>query len=131
LNRKKTKIKIKTKKPGRNIFKSRGFLLLVALVAFIVILTFFFGDSGIIEIIKARNKIEELKENIAQLEKEKEKLLKEIEELKQNPLALEKKAREDLWLMKKNEKVVVIIHDDKKKKEEKESSAVQGKKEQK
>lgn len=131
MNKKKTKTKINTKKARGNIFKSRGFLLLVALVAFIVILTFFFGDSGIIEIIKARNKIDELRENIAQLEKEKEKLIKEIEELKKNPLALEKKAREDLWLMKKNEKVVVIIHDEKKKKEERESSTVQDKKGQK
>ena len=87
------------------------------MVAFIVVLTFFFGDSGVVEIIKARNKIEELKQNIARLEQEKEQLIKEIEELKQNPLALEKKAREELWLMKKNEKVVVIVRDEKKKEE--------------
>lgn len=86
------------------------------LVVFILVLTFFFGDSGIIEIIKSRNRIEELRENIAHLEKEKEKLLKEIAELKKNPLALEKKAREELWLMKKNEKVVVIVRDEDKKK---------------
>jgi cell division protein FtsB len=36
--------------------------------------------------------------------------------LKENPLALEKKAREDLWLMKKNEKVVVIVRDQNKRK---------------
>jgi hypothetical protein len=35
-------------------------------------------------------------------------------------MALEKKAREKLWLMKKNEKVVVIVKDkDKNKKEQK------------
>lgn len=106
-----------------NFFKSRGFLLLIALVAFIVVLTFFFGDSGIIEIIKARNKIDELRENIVQLEKQKKKLLEEIDELKKNPLALEKKAREDLWLMKKNEKVVVIVHDKDKEEEEKKKEA--------
>jgi cell division protein FtsB len=107
-----------SKKQKGNLLKSRGFLLLIALVAFVLILTFFFGDSGIIEIIKARVKIEELKKSIAQLEKEKEKLFKEIEELKKNPLALEKKAREELWLMKKNEKVVVIVRNKKKKNEE-------------
>ncbi len=107
-----------SKKQKRNLLKSRGFLLLIALVAFVLILTFFFGDSGIIEIIKARVKIEELRESIAHLEKEKEKLFKEIEELKKNPLALEKKAREELWLMKKNEKVVVIVRNKKKKNKE-------------
>jgi hypothetical protein len=29
--------------------------------------------------------------------------------LRATPLALEKKAREELWLMKKNEKVVVLV----------------------
>jgi cell division protein FtsB len=89
-------------------------MLLIALVAFIVVLTFFFGDSGIVEIIKTRNDIEGLKDNIVRLEKERKKLMEEIEELKENPLALEKKAREKLWLMKKNEKVVVIVRDQKK-----------------
>ena len=61
------------------------------------------------EIIHSRAKIEELRKTIAQLENERDMLLKEIEELKKNPLALEKTAREKLWLMKKNEKVVVIV----------------------
>ena len=78
---------------------------------FILILTFFFGDSGIIEIIRTQKKIEGLQETIKQLEVEKDRLMKEIRELKRNPLALEKKAREKLWLMKKNEKVVVIVKD--------------------
>ena len=107
-----------SKKQKWNFFKSRGFVLLIVLVTFILVLTFFFGDSGIIEIIKDRNKIEDLRESIARLEKERETLIKEIEELKNNPLALEKKAREDLWLMKKNEKVVVIVRDKNKKKKE-------------
>lgn len=119
---KKKKYKQKQNDKG-NFFKSRGFLLLIALVTFIVILTFFFGDSGIIEIVKARNKIEELKENIAHLEQQKQKLMEEIDELKRNPLALEKKAREDLWLMKKNEKVVVIVRDKDKKEERKKAAA--------
>ena len=81
----------------------------MVLFIFILILAFFFGEGGIVEIVKARAKIEELRKNIAQLEKERDALVKEIEELKKNPMALEKKAREKLWLMKKNEKVVVII----------------------
>ena len=90
-------------------FRSKGFLLLLTLFMFILILAFFFGEGGIIEIIKARTRIEVLRRDIAKLEEERDALLKEIEELKKNPLALEKKAREKLWLMKKNEKVVVIV----------------------
>lgn len=101
-------------------FKSRGFLLLIALITLILALAFLFGDSGILELIKVRKQIAELRETVKQLETEKQKLTAEIEELKNNPLALEKKAREDLWLMKKNEKVVVIVRDKNKKEEEKE-----------
>lgn len=88
--------------------------MLIVLFIFILILTFFFGDSGILEIIKAKKKIEVLENTIKQLEKEKENLKVEIAELEKNPLALEKKAREKLWLMKKNEKVVVIVKKKKK-----------------
>jgi cell division protein FtsB len=89
--------------------KSKGFLVLVVLFIFILILAFFFGEGGIVEIIHSRSKIEDLRKTIAQLENERDALLKEIEELKKNPMALEQKAREKLWLMKKNEKVVVIV----------------------
>jgi cell division protein FtsB len=98
--------------------RSKGFLMLVVLFFFILILAFFFGEGGIIEIIKARTKIDDLQKNITELEKERDGLLKEIEQLKKNPLALEKKAREKLWLMKKNEKVVVIVREDDKKKKD-------------
>jgi cell division protein FtsB len=93
---------------------------MLVLFVFILILAFFFGEGGILEIIKSRSKIELLTKDIEALEKEKATLLKEIEDLKKNPMALEKKAREKLWLMKKNEKVVVIVKDkDKNKKEQK------------
>jgi cell division protein FtsB len=85
--------------------------MLLVVFLFILILAFFFGEGGIVEIIKARTRIEVLRKDIAQLEQERDALLKEIEELENNPLAVEKKAREKLWLMKKNEKVVVIVTD--------------------
>jgi len=91
--------------------KSRGFVMLLILFTFILIMTFFFGDGGILEIIKTRSQIDDLKKNITELEKQKELLIKDIKELETNPMALEKKAREKLWLMKKNEKVVVIVKD--------------------
>lgn len=79
---------------------------------FILVLAFVFGDRGIIEIVKTQRQIKDLQQTIAKLEAEKRKLVKEIEILRANPLALEKKAREKLWLMKKNEKVVVLVKDD-------------------
>ena len=93
--------------------KSRGLVILVLIMMFILVLTFFFGDSGIVEILRSQEKIVELKSDIELLEKKKSLLTREIEDLEKNPLALEKKAREKLWLMKKNEKVIVLMKDKK------------------
>ncbi len=108
----------KTKKKDSNFLISKYFLMLIVIFLFILVLSFFFGDSGLIEIVKAQRKIENLEISIKNLEIKKAKLEKEIEELKNNPLALEKRAREKLWLMKKNEKVVVIVKKTRKKSEE-------------
>ena len=85
--------------------------MLLIFFLFILILAFIFGDRGIVEIIKTQKQIKTLQRTIKDLELEKQKLTKEIELLKENPLALEKKARENLWLMKKNEKVIVLVKD--------------------
>lgn len=91
--------------------------MLIILFIFILVMSFFFGDSGIIEIIRVQEKIENLKTSIARLENEKAALTEEVAKLENNPLALERKAREKLWLMKKNEKVVVIVKNRHKNKE--------------
>jgi cell division protein FtsB len=88
-------------------------LLLLIFFVFILILTFFFGDGGIIEIIQAQHKIEGLEKNIEKLKTEKKKLTREIHELETDPWAFERRAREKLWLMKPNEKVMVIVRKDK------------------
>jgi cell division protein FtsB len=72
-------------------------------------MAFIFGDRGLLEIIKTQKQIRVLKQTIKELESEKSKLSEEIDMLRENPLALEKKAREKLWLMKKNEKVIVLV----------------------
>ena len=89
-------------------FQSKGLVLLLAFLLFILILSFFFGDRGIIEIIKTRRQIAQLEQSIRRLEAENERLSEEVRQLRDNPQALEKAAREKLWLMKKNEQVVVI-----------------------
>ena len=90
---------------------SRGLALLLFFFLFILVLAFVFGDRGIVEIVKTQRQIKELRLTIRGLEAEKRRLTREIAGLRENPLAVEKKARENLWLMKKNEKVVVLVKD--------------------
>ena len=92
-----------------SLLQSRGLVLLLVFFLFILVLAFVFGDRGIIEIVKSKKQIKALQSTIRTLEAEKRKLTREIELLRENPMALEKKARENLWLMKKNEKVVVLV----------------------
>jgi cell division protein FtsB len=93
---------------SRDFLQSKTFLLLTVFFFFILVLAFFFGDRGIFEIIRAQNRIAILQTNIGQLEKERKILQDTVGQLESNPLTLEQKAREKLWLMKKNEKVIVI-----------------------
>jgi cell division protein FtsB len=99
------------RKKENSLLQSRGLALLLFFFLFILVLAFVFGDRGIVEIVKTQKQIRELQLTIRSLEAEKQKLTREIEMLRENPLALEKKARENLWLMKKNEKVVVLVKD--------------------
>ena len=92
--------------------------LLLVFFLLILIMAFIFGDRGLLEIIKTQKQIKVLQQTIKELESEKLKLSKEIDMLRENPLALEKKAREKLWLMKKNEKVIVLVKDKKEAKHE-------------
>jgi phosphomannomutase len=73
---------------------------------------------SLLEIMKTQKQIKILQQTIKELESEKLRLSKEIDMLRENPLALEEKAREKLWLMKKNEKVVVLVKDKKEAKHE-------------
>jgi len=99
------------RKRENSLLQSRGLALLLFFFLFILVLAFVFGDRGIVEIVKTQKQIRDLQLTIRNLEAEKLKLSKEIELLRKNPLALEKKARENLWLMKKNEKVVVLVNE--------------------
>lgn len=95
--------------------RSKAFLLLLTLLLFILILTFFFGDSGIVEIVQAQKRIEKLERQIVDLEAQRDRLQREIRELRQDPRSLEAVAREKLWLMKKDEKVIVVVPENGKK----------------
>jgi len=101
------------RKRESSLLQSRGLPLLLAFFLFILILAFLFGDRGLVEIVRAKRQIRTLQQTIGQLEAEKARLLAEIEQLRANPLALEEKARQDLWLMKKNERVAVLVREPK------------------
>jgi len=96
-------------KKGWIFLKSRSFLAIMALFILVVLMAFFFGDSGIVPILKTRQKVAQMTAQIAGLEKERDRLAREVQGLEKDPLSLERKAREELWLMKKNEVVVVIV----------------------
>lgn len=93
-------------------------VLLLVFFLLILIMAFIFGDRGILEIARTQKQIMFLKQTIKELESEKLRLSKEIALLRENPLAIEKKAREKLWLMKKNEKVIVLVKEKKEAKHE-------------
>lgn len=102
------------RKRESSLLQSRGLPLLLAFFLFILVLAFVFGDRGIVEILRAKKQIKALQQTISGLEAEKARLTAEIERLRANPLALEKKARQELWLMKKNERVAVLAQEAKK-----------------
>ena len=97
------------KKRESPLLQSRGLALLLAFFLFILVLAFVFGDHGIVEIVRTQKEIRALQATIRELEAQKARLTRDIAMLRATPLALEKKAREELWLMKKNEKVVVLV----------------------
>lgn len=106
------------RKKESSLLQSRALPLLLAFFLFILVLAFVFGDRGIVEIVRTKRQIRALERTIAALEAEKGRLAREIEQLRASPLALEKKARQDLWLMKPEEKVVVLVPDTKERKHE-------------
>jgi cell division protein FtsB len=96
-------------KKENSLFQARGVALVLVFFLLILIMAFIFGDRGLLEIIKTQKHIKTLKRTIKELESEKSRLSKEIDMLRENPLAIELRAREKLWLMKKNEKVIVLV----------------------
>jgi len=94
---------------GFQIVLSKGVLLAVFLVLIILVLTFIFGDRGIVEVVRMNKRIAVIESSIRLLEQEKKNLQDELTQLQNDPRTIEQKAREKLWLMKKNEKVIVLV----------------------
>jgi cell division protein FtsB len=93
---------------GRGTSLRRKLVLVAVSFFFLVLLiSSLFGKKGLIEIYRAKKSYEALLLEIKELEAQKTRLQREIDDLKSNPQAVEKKAREELGLMKPEEKVII------------------------
>jgi len=87
--------------------KKKIFIFGFAFLLLVLFITSIFGKKGLIEIYHIRKNYAALLQEIDKLKKEKSGLEKEITELEKNPRAVDKEAREQLWLIKPDEKVLV------------------------
>jgi cell division protein FtsB len=87
--------------------KKKIFILGVACLLLIMIVTALFGKKGVMDLRRNRRILAECTERIRALEAEKERLETEIRRLESDPRAVEKPAREKLGLVAPGEKVVV------------------------
>jgi cell division protein FtsB len=87
--------------------KKKIFVLGVACVLLIMIVTALFGKKGVMDLRRARRTLETRTDTIRALEAERDRLEAEIRRLESDPRAVEKAAREKLGLAAPGEKVVV------------------------
>ena len=88
--------------------KKKIFILGIACLLLIMIVTALFGKKGVMDLRRARRTLATRAERIRALEAEKARLEAEISRLETDPRAVEKPAREKLGLAEPGEKVVVV-----------------------
>jgi len=88
--------------------KRKALSLAIFLIAAASLLNALFGDRGLLELLRARQEIESLDQEIATLRETNQTLLEEIRDLKSSPLAVERLARENMGLVKPGEVVLLI-----------------------
>ncbi len=100
---------MKDKIPPRSpAIRKKIFVLGVACLFLIMIVTSLFGKKGVMDLRRARRNLATLETRVKALEAEKARLGAEIDRLEKDPRAVEKPAREKLGLIEPGEKVVVI-----------------------
>lgn len=97
--RNKTKEQVETEKKRR----TRFFMMLSLLFILYFVLSFIFGDMGLINHHRMKKGYQNLEQELDNLSKENERLRKEVEALKTDPHYIEKLAREKLSLSKEGE----------------------------
>ncbi|HYA48751.1 MAG TPA: septum formation initiator family protein, partial [Burkholderiales bacterium] len=89
-------------------FRRKIFILGLVCLFLVMVVTSIFGKKGVMDILRARQKLAELDVEARRLELEKARLESEVRALETNPRAVEKEARDKLWLIKPGEKVLVV-----------------------
>lgn len=99
--------------------RSRFFMMLSLLFVLYFVLSFIFGDMGLIGYHKMKKNYQRAEQELDRLNKENEKLRKEADALKTDPRYIERLARERLGLSKEGE--IIYEYEEDTPKEEKES----------
>ena len=94
--------------PSSPAFRKKIFILGIACLFLIMIVTSLFGKKGVLDLRRARRNLAAFETRVRVLEAEKIRLEAEIDRLEKDPRAVEKPAREKLGLVEPGEKVVVI-----------------------
>jgi len=87
--------------PKKILIMGLSFLFLVLVIAS------FFGEKGLIELFNAQKENDAMKQEVQQLSRKRDKLIRDIWELENNPEAVELKAREKLWLSDPDEIILI------------------------
>ncbi len=93
--------------------KKRRFLILI-LVSFLILgfLTFF-GEKGILHLLRLQKELKEIKDRTAKVEEENQKLKEEVRRLQQEKRYIEEIARKELGMVKEDE--IIYQFEDKQK----------------
>jgi cell division protein FtsB len=94
--------------PAAPAFRKKLFIIGIACLFVIMIVTSFFGKKGVMDLRRARQTLAAREARFRILELEKARLEAEIGRLENDPRAVEKPAREKLGLVEPGEKVIVI-----------------------
>jgi cell division protein FtsB len=89
-------------------FKRKALSLALFLILAASLLNALFGDRGLLELLRTRQELHALEQEITELDAENERLLEEVRSLKSSPLAVERLARENLNMVRPDELILLI-----------------------
>jgi cell division protein FtsB len=94
--------------PGDSLFRRKALGIALFLILAATALNAFFGERGVLALIKAREEHDALAREVAELQAANDALSAEIRGLKSDPLVVERLAREVLGMARPGEIVVTV-----------------------
>ena len=88
--------------------KKKALGIAAFLIAAASVLNAFFGENGVLGLVRAQRDLAALEQEVATLEADNDRLAREIQALRTDPLVIERIAREVLGMAKPDEIAVVI-----------------------